>query len=91
VWLGDSPGGSVSVSKVWELCGFQELADKYPIKLVIFLLIPYRPWNRTGHSLKISNALYECGIVINVAKYKTHSLMAFTGALKNLYGLVRAW
>lgn len=88
VWVGDSPGGTVSVSRVWELCGFQDLADRYPIKLVNLSTHPYRTVESNGHSLKISNALYECGIVINVAKYKTHSLMAYTGALKNLYGLV---
>lgn len=88
VWVGDSPGGSVSVSKVWELCGFQDLAERYPIKLVNLSTHPYRTVEISGHSLQISNALYECGIVINLAKYKTHSLMAFTGALKNLYGLV---
>ncbi len=38
--------------------------------------------------MKISEAIFKCGIVINVAKYKTHSLMAFTVRYKNLYGLV---
>jgi uncharacterized protein (DUF362 family) len=34
VWVGDSPGGSVSVHKVWEVCGLQDLAERYPIRLV---------------------------------------------------------
>ena len=33
VWIGDSPGGTVSVQKVWETCGWQDLAERYPIKL----------------------------------------------------------
>lgn len=88
VWLGDSPGGTVPVQKVWEICGFQELADRYPIKLVNLSTHPFKELKYNGIPVKISDALFKCGIVINVAKYKTHSLMAFTGALKNLYGLV---
>ncbi|HNQ44124.1 MAG TPA: DUF362 domain-containing protein, partial [Candidatus Cloacimonadota bacterium] len=41
-----------------------------------------------GIPVKVSDVLSQCGIVVNIAKYKTHSLMAYTGALKNLYGLV---
>lgn len=88
VWVGDSPGGSVSVQKVWQTCGIQDLADRYPIHLVNLSTEKFRELNYEGTPVKISEALFKCGIVINVAKYKTHSLMAFTGALKNLYGLV---
>jgi uncharacterized protein (DUF362 family)/NAD-dependent dihydropyrimidine dehydrogenase PreA subunit len=88
VWLGDSPGGTVSVQKVWETCGWQDLAARYPIKLVNLSTFGYREIKYDGIPLQVSEALFQCGIVINVAKYKTHSLMAFTGALKNLYGLV---
>jgi uncharacterized protein (DUF362 family)/NAD-dependent dihydropyrimidine dehydrogenase PreA subunit len=88
VWLGDSPGGTVSVQKVWENCGLQDLADRYPIRLVNLSTMGYRELKYDGIPVKISEALFQCGIVINVAKYKTHSLMAYTGALKNLYGLI---
>jgi uncharacterized protein (DUF362 family)/NAD-dependent dihydropyrimidine dehydrogenase PreA subunit len=88
VWVGDSPGGTVSVSKVWQICGMQDLADRYPIKLVNLSTEAFRELSYEGNNVKISDVLFKCGIVVNVAKYKTHSLMAFTGALKNLYGLV---
>lgn len=88
VWLGDSPGGTVPVSTVWERCGLQDLADRYPIKLVNLSTSGFRELKSDGISIKISELLFQCGIVINVGKYKTHSLMAFTGALKNLYGLI---
>jgi uncharacterized protein (DUF362 family)/NAD-dependent dihydropyrimidine dehydrogenase PreA subunit len=88
VWLGDSPGGTVNVEKVWDVCGFSDLAERYPIKLVNLSTAGFRELNYKGTSVKLSELLWNCGIVINVAKYKTHSLMAFTGALKNLYGLV---
>ncbi len=88
VWVGDSPGGTVSVSKVWDSSGLQDLADRYPIRLINLSKHPFKEMKFNGIPLKISDALFQCGIVINVAKYKTHSLTAFTGALKNLYGLV---
>lgn len=88
VWFGDSPGGTVNFNTVWQACGYAELADKYPIKVVNLSTLGFRELSFRGVKVKISEALWKCGIVINAAKYKTHSLMAYTGALKNLYGLV---
>ncbi|MDD4310749.1 MAG: DUF362 domain-containing protein [Candidatus Cloacimonetes bacterium] len=88
VWMGDSPGGAVNVAKVWDTCGFSELAERYPIKVINLSTEGFRELNYRGTSVKISEVLWKCGVVINVAKYKTHSLTAFTGALKNLYGLI---
>ncbi|MDY0151201.1 MAG: DUF362 domain-containing protein [Candidatus Cloacimonas sp.] len=88
VWLGDSPGGTVNVEKVWQVCGFSDLAERYPIKLVNLSTDGFREQTYNGVKVKISEVLWHCGIVINVAKYKTHGLVAYTGALKNLYGLV---
>lgn len=88
VWLGDSPGGSTGFKQVFDTCGFSALADKYPIKLVNISSAGFREISIEGVSVKVSELLWQCGIFINVAKYKTHSLMAFTGAIKNLYGLV---
>ncbi len=88
VWIGDSPGGSTSVEQVWETCGYTDLARRYPVKLVNLSTAGFRELHCGDISVKISEVLWQCGIVINVAKYKTHSLMAYTGALKNLYGLV---
>lgn len=88
VWVGDSPGGSVCVESVWQKAGFSDLALRYPIKLQNLSTMGFRELKQDGKTLRISEAFWQCGIIINVAKYKTHSLMAFTGAFKNLYGLV---
>jgi len=88
VWVGDSPGGSVNVQSVWQTCGWQDLAERYPIKLVNLSTAGFKEYTYQGIPVKVSDVLSQCGIVVNIAKYKTHSLMAYTGALKNLYGLV---
>jgi len=88
VWFGDSPGGSVSFDTVWQTCGYDDLAKRYPIKVVNLATGGFRELSYQGRKLKISELLWKCGVVINVAKYKTHSMTAFTGAQKNLYGLI---
>ncbi|HNX36869.1 MAG TPA: DUF362 domain-containing protein [Candidatus Cloacimonadota bacterium] len=88
VWVGDSPGGTVGFEQVFKTCGYTALAEKYPIKLVNISTSGFRELTYNGITVKVSNLLWQCGAVINVGKYKTHSLMAYTGALKNLYGLV---
>lgn len=88
VWIGDSPGGGANVDTVWQACGLTDLAKRYPVKLVNLSTSGFRELEYAGIPLKVSEVLWQCGIVINVAKYKTHSMVAFTGALKNLYGLV---
>lgn len=88
VWIGDSPGGIVKAESVWETCGLKDLSIRYPVKLVNLSTSGFRELEYEGISVKISEVFWQCGIVINVAKLKTHSLMAFTGGLKNLYGLI---
>jgi uncharacterized protein (DUF362 family)/Pyruvate/2-oxoacid:ferredoxin oxidoreductase delta subunit len=54
----------------------------------------FRPQQRSfpeGHLLKVidtSHFVTECDVTISVSKLKTHSLMRFTGAIKNLFGTV---
>lgn len=88
VWIGDSPGGTANVEQVWKVCGLSELAERYPVKLVNLSTSGFRELSWEGIPVKISEVFWQCGIVINIAKYKTHGLVGFTGALKNLYGLV---
>ena len=88
VWIGDSPGGTANVEQVWKVCGLSDLAQRYPVKLVNLSTAGYRELQWEGIPVKISEVFWQCGIVINIAKYKTHGLVGFTGALKNLYGLV---
>ncbi len=88
VWIGDSPGGSISVKKVWQETGMNSLAEKYKIRLLNF--------SEGGVSLKksgiyefpISKYFLKADAVINIGKYKTHSLMYYTGCVKNLYGVI---
>ncbi len=44
--------------------------------------------NRVGKRLSLCRQLQECQVLISLPKLKTHVQMAFTGALKNQFGLI---
>lgn len=86
--LGDSPGGLVNAAKVYEVCGMTELAEKYNIPLVNLSTGGIREITQQGIQIKISALVWDYDAIINISKLKTHGLMVFTGAVKNLYGLI---
>jgi uncharacterized protein (DUF362 family)/NAD-dependent dihydropyrimidine dehydrogenase PreA subunit len=54
-------------------------------------IIPLQRSNPDGHLVKVvdvSSFLTAADVVINVPKLKSHGLMRFTGAVKNLFGVV---
>lgn len=78
--------------KAYKTSGIYEIAKKYSIPLVAFenekiVSIPKR-------KLKFLNELYipkiinYFDLIVDVPKIKTHMLMRFTGAVKNLYGII---
>ncbi|WZL71756.1 DUF362 domain-containing protein [Clostridiaceae bacterium 35-E11] len=93
VIIGDSPGGPFHASLlkgVYKTCGIEAIAKETGAKL-----------NYNTHSTEIKNqdglilkkitaieVLKEVDKVISVSKLKTHGMMMFTGAVKNMFGIV---
>ncbi|MDX9783258.1 MAG: DUF362 domain-containing protein [Spirochaetia bacterium] len=46
------------------------------------------PEARLVKSFKLASALDDCDLVVNLPKLKTHRLASYTGAIKNLFGLL---
>ena len=88
VWIGDSPGGSTPVKAVWHATGIDDLAQRYPVRVCNFSEGGVEEVITESNHFSLSSYAYQADAIINVAKYKTHSLMLYTGAVKNLYGLV---
>lgn len=88
ILIGDSPGGSLDYDSVLIKCGMRELADKYDVQIVNLNKYQVLNTNNSGYSITYTGLYDEVDYIINLAKYKTHGLMQFTGAVKNLYGLV---
>ncbi len=86
--LGDSPGGSVSYEQVCQKTELKRVADEYKVDLVNFNKLPVKINKVDGYDISYSQIFDDVDYIINLAKYKTHGLMQFTGAVKNLYGLI---
>jgi uncharacterized protein (DUF362 family) len=81
-FVGDSPAFG-TVRQVAEGCGLLSLMERYNIPIVSF------KGNRSyDENVRITGTINDFDRIINLPKLKAHSQMLFTGAVKNLYGLV---
>ena len=89
VVVGDSPAfqnQEAAASKA----GLKQVADQCGVQWQDFTqtaVIP-APEGKLVKSFQLASTLNEVDIVISLCKMKTHSLMYYTGAMKNLFGLV---
>ena len=75
----------------FKISGFREMCDRQGAKLVNLKEMGFveKPCNgKLLKNLYISKIVDEADVVINLPKFKTHSLTTFTGGIKNLYGVV---
>lgn len=86
VLLGDGPsvwgGEARNTERVYEATGMKLLAEQEKVELVRFSK------HRMRGGIPLSALLDECDALVNVPKFKTHTLMFLSGGVKNLYGLV---
>jgi len=83
--IADEDGGGFGTS------GYRELCRELGVRLINvreagFVEVPCRGELLT--SLRLSRACLEAEAVVNLPKLKTHAYTVFTGAIKNLYGLI---
>ncbi|WP_252187524.1 DUF362 domain-containing protein [Anaeromonas gelatinilytica] len=93
VIIGDSPGGPFNTSilnGVYRACGIEEISKEVGAELN-YNTNSVEMKNEKGLILKNINAievLNKVDKVISVSKLKTHGMMMFTGAVKNMFGIV---
>ena len=81
--IGDTPGGSVKrMDDVYEKSGMKKMADEEGVELLNFDRI------EDVRGIPIASFALESDLVITIPKFKTHSLMTLTGAVKNVFGVV---
>ena len=93
VTLADSPGGPFTegmLPGLYALTGMKEVAERTGAKLnfsiegaEVEVPDPIR-----SHMLTVMRCAAEADCIVSVGKIKTHGLTAYTGAVKNLFGLV---
>jgi uncharacterized protein (DUF362 family)/Pyruvate/2-oxoacid:ferredoxin oxidoreductase delta subunit len=92
VVVGDSPGGPFSsayLSAVYGGTGMRQVLDAGAALNEDFTTVDVDyPEAITARAFPITNYLASADAIIDLCKMKTHGLMAFTGACKNLFGAI---
>ncbi len=88
-WIGDSANSSVKENEsalLWQQTGMAEAAQKAGAKLVPFKGVS---WKRLhDYDYMIARPVLDADLVINLPKLKTHTQTLYTGAVKNLFGVI---
>ncbi len=93
VVIGDSPGGPFNekaLAGIYKVTGMEQVATATGAKLNSNYKFAERS-NPNGLLLKqltVTDMLNDVDKVISVSKLKTHGMMVFTGAVKNMFGTV---
>jgi len=89
ILVGDSPGVG-SAEAAGRKCGIREAADREGARWVTFretCRIPL-PEGKAQKQFYPTACLEEADVLISLPKMKTHEMMYYTGAIKNLFGLI---
>ena len=88
VSVGDSPGLGKPES-VARKCGIYSVVEATGARFANFEdSVQLKSDCGTFHQLEVSREALETDVIINLPKLKTHQMMGYTGAVKNLFGLV---
>ncbi|MDR0287247.1 MAG: DUF362 domain-containing protein [Clostridiales bacterium] len=93
VIIADSPGGLFdknSLKIVYKGCGMEEAADDPSVELNYDTAVTTIDNQNALYlkKIKVVSAIAKADVIINIAKLKTHGMMAYTGAVKNMFGVV---
>ena len=87
--IGDSPGSTRGqIERVWSETGLQRVFERTGAPLLNFEAGGSQRFELNGGIYYIARAALEADLIINLPKIKTHSLTLFTGAVKNMFGVV---
>ncbi|MDY0236205.1 MAG: DUF362 domain-containing protein [Gudongella sp.] len=93
VIIGDSPGGpfnAMILKSIYDASGIAQVAERCGCELNYNTdIIEVKPPNSMLiNNLKLVKAFTEVDYVVSCAKLKTHTMMTYTGAVKNLFGMI---
>lgn len=95
ILIGDSPAQGINnpprtLNKIYEVTGMKYVAEKTGAELVSFE--DYKDIKNEKlkiiKSFKIARPVLESDLIINIPKLKTHTLVSYTGAIKNMFGCI---
>lgn len=91
----ESPGTGVIharpvIERAFRKVGYVEMAERYGFELSFDTAWKNvsAPEAKLAKRLEVMSPIVQCDGVINLPKFKTHSFMIFSGATKNLFGVI---
>ncbi len=89
----ESPGGLYNktvLKALYKSCGISAVCEKYNIELNFNTEVIKKTEDCLGRkrSFNVLRPLVEADFIINISKLKTHGMMVFTGAVKNMFGAI---
>jgi len=93
VIIAESPGGPYSRSMlryVYRATGIEKVADETGAILNYDLRVTKinNPESKYVKSFEILKPLADADLIVNIPKLKTHAMMVYTGAVKNMFGAI---
>ena len=93
VTVAESPGGPYNAAilkSVYSACGVDKAVEgtNATLNLDTSFTEVHFPEGRTIKKMPIINPILEADVIISLAKLKTHAMTSYTGAVKNLYGVI---
>lgn len=93
VIIGDSPGGPFNermLKGIYEVCGYNDIqnGDSIILNDNYNSFDAKHPEGKILKNITVIDLLNHVDKVISVSKLKTHGMMAFTGAVKNMFGTI---
>lgn len=95
VWVGDSSGGAIPgvalTGKSFRVSGMEKVIQEEGAEIKNFDregVVEAKNRDSLGDLIYLAKPMFEASLVINMPKFKTHMVAAYTGAIKNLYGCI---
>lgn len=95
VIIGDSPGSALNfderlLKSVYEITGMVDVATKTGCELNydVSIIEVVNKAARNQKNMQIIKIVNDVDCVVSAAKLKTHTMMTYTGAVKNLFGVI---
>ncbi len=91
--IADSPGAGIpyttnALKRVYQVTGYDKINEKNILNFDTGWSFVANPQGQLIKRLEVINPVINCSKIINLPKFKTHTFTIFSGAIKNMFGIV---
>lgn len=93
VTVAESPGGpynAAALKAIYSVCGVDKAIEgtNASLNLDTSFTEVHFPEGRTIKNIPVINPILDADVIISLPKLKTHAMTSYTGAVKNLFGVI---